>query len=211
MARDPRWCRSLPAWRSTVDTWLERAAPQDIADLSVLLDLRTVFGDPEPARELREHIHAGLSQVPALLYQLTRNALTFRPPTRLPGNIYVGGAAEHAGEVDLKDALMPVVTFARVYAARYGLDRTHTLERIDMLAEEGHLPSANRADIADAYDFLLRLRLQTQLSAIRSGSPLTSSVVLGRLGSTQRERLRQAFTHIAAVQKQVSYEFPEVG
>jgi len=25
-----------------------------------------------------------------------------------------GGAAEHAGEIDLKDAMMPIVTFARL-------------------------------------------------------------------------------------------------
>jgi hypothetical protein len=36
-------------------------------------------------------------------------------------------------------------------------------------------------------------------------------VQLARLGHTQRELLRQAFTQIAALQKQVSYEFPEVG
>jgi signal-transduction protein with cAMP-binding, CBS, and nucleotidyltransferase domain len=55
------------------------------------------------------------------------------------------------------------------------------------------------------------MRLQAQLAAIRAGQPPTSIVQLGRLGSTQRESLRGAFAQIAAVQKQISYEFPEVG
>jgi signal-transduction protein with cAMP-binding, CBS, and nucleotidyltransferase domain/predicted metal-dependent phosphoesterase TrpH len=211
MASDPRWCRSLPAWRSLLDTWLVRAEPQDIADLSVLLDQRFVCGDAALAHALREHIHDSVPQEPAILYQLTRNALTFRPPTRLPGNIYLGGPAEHAGEIDLKDALMPIVTFARVYAARYRIPRTHTLERIDALAEAGVLPSANRDELAAVHDFLVRLRLQTQHSALRAGQPATSSVQLSRLGGTQRDLLRGAFTQIAAVQKLISYEFPEVG
>jgi CBS domain-containing protein len=211
MASDPRWCRSVADWRSLVDTWFARAEPQDIADLSVLLDQRAIFGDASLAHALREHIHASLPQAPAVLYQLTRNALTFRPPTRLPGNIYLGGPAEHAGELDLKDALMPIVTFARVYAARHGLAQTHTMERVDALSAANVLPSASRDEIASAYDFLVRMRLQAQMAAIRAGQPPTSIVQLGRLGSTQRELLRGAFAQIAAVQKQISYEFPEVG
>ena len=211
MASNPSWCRSLLSWRSLVDTWLRRAEPQDIADLSVLLDFRMVHGESTLAHELRKHIHAGLPQEPAILYQLTRNALTFRPPTRLPGNIYLGGAAEHAGEIDLKDALMPIVTFARVYAARHGIPRTHTLERIDALAAADLLPSANRDEIAAVYDFLVRMRLQAQLSSLRADRPPSSSVQLAHLGPTQRDLLRGAFAQIAAVQKQISYEFPEVG
>ena len=49
------------------------------------------------------------------------------PPLRLPGNIYLGGAAESSGRFDLKDALQPIVAFARVYAERLGgeLARRH--------------------------------------------------------------------------------------
>jgi CBS domain-containing protein len=38
MASIASWCRSLPSWRSHFDTWLRRAEPQDIVDLSVFLD-----------------------------------------------------------------------------------------------------------------------------------------------------------------------------
>jgi CBS domain-containing protein len=194
-----------------VDTWLRRAEPQDIADLSVFLDFRVVHGESTLVHDLREHINASLPQEPAVLYQLTRNALTFRPPTRLPGNIYLGGAAEHAGEIDLKDALMPIVTFARVYAARHRIAQTHTLERIDALAAADLLPSANREEIVAVYDSLVRMRLQAQLSGLRAGRPPTSTVQLARLGPTQRDLLRRAFAQIADVQKQIGYEFPEVG
>jgi CBS domain-containing protein len=211
MASEPRWCRSLPAWRSLYETWLRRAEPQDIADLSVFLDFRVVHGDAGLADELRRHVHATLPDEPAVLYLLARNALTFRPPVRLPGNIYLGGPAEHAGEVDLKDALMPLVAFARVYAARHRLSQTHTLERIDALADRDLLPSADRDEIDAVYDFLMHARLQGQLGAIRAGRSPTSSVQLTKLGHTQRELLRQAFAQITALQKQVSYEFPAAG
>jgi PAS domain S-box-containing protein len=211
MASNPRWCRSLPGWLSGYDAWLRRAEPQDIADLNVFLDLRVVHGDAELVHALRRRVHATLPNEPAVLYQFARNALTFRPPIRLPGNIYFGGAAEHAGEIDLKDALMPIVVFARVYAQRHGILETHTLERIDALAERDLISSSSRDEIIAVYDFLMQLRLRSQLAAIQAGRSPSGGVQLAKLGHTQKELLKQAFAQIAAVQKKIGYEFPEGG
>ena len=211
MANDPNWCRSLADWLAGYDAWLRRGEPQDIADLSVFVDFRVIYGDAGLVHELRRRIHATLPEEPAVLYRFARNALTFKPPIRLPGNIYLGGAAEHAGKIDLKDALMPIVAFARVYALRHRIIQTHTLERIDALADRELLPSSSRDEIIAVYDFLMQLRLQSQLAAIRAGRSPSGSVQITKLGHTQRELLRQAFAQIAAMQKQVGYEFPEGG
>ena len=211
MASDPKWCRSLPDWIATYDAWLRRAEPQDVTDLNVFLDFRLIHGDSDLVGELRQHIHATLPGHRGVQYQLARNALTFRPPMRLPGNIYVGGAAEQSGHIDLKDALQPIVAFARVYAARHRIDQTHTLDRIATLAKRDLLPPASLGEISDAYDFLMGLRLQTQLADIREGRTPTSVVELSRLTHTQRELLRAAFAQIANVQKTAENEFPEAG
>jgi CBS domain-containing protein len=211
MASEARWCRSLPDWIGTYDAWLRRAEPQDITDLNVFLDFRLVHGDPGLIGELRAHIHSTLPEQRGVQYQLARNALTFRPPIRLPGNIYLGGAAEQSGHIDLKDALQPIVAFARVYAARQRIDQTHTLGRIAALADGDLLPAGSREEISDAYDFLMGLRLASQLADATAGREGTNSVELASLTHTQRELLRQAFAQIAAVQKTAENEFPEVG
>ena len=211
MANDPKWCHSLPGWLSLFDTWVARAEPQDIADLSVMLDYRVVYGDMALVEPLRRRIQATLPETPGVLYLFARNALTFKPPIRLPRNIYLGGGAEHAGEIDLKDAMMPIVAFARVQAVRHRVLGTNTLDRLDALSDREILPSASRDEITAVYGFLMQLRLQSQLAAIRAGRPPTSKVQLSKLGHTQRELLRQAFAEIAAVQHQIGYEFPEAG
>jgi PAS domain S-box-containing protein len=211
MASDPKWCRSLQDWTATYDEWLRRSEPQDITDLSVVLDFRRVHGDPELVAELRRHVHATLPEQRSVQYLLARNALTFRPPLRLPGNIYLGGAAESSGHIDLKDALQPIVAFARVYAERHRIGATHTLERIVALSDRDLLPAGSREEISDAYDFLMGLRLETQLAAIRAGQEPTSVVELSGLTSIQRELLRQSFAAIANVQKTAEREFPEAG
>jgi signal-transduction protein with cAMP-binding, CBS, and nucleotidyltransferase domain len=106
---------------------------------------------------------------------------------------------------------MPIVAYARVEAQRHRITGTNTPERIDALADREVLPSSSRDEIAVVYDFLMQLRLQSQLAAIRAGRPPTSTVGLTKLGHTQRELLRQAFAQIAAVQSRIGYDFPEGG
>ena len=121
-----------------------------------------------------------------MLYQFSRNALSFAPPIRLPGNIYIGGP-EHGGRIDLKDALMPIVTYARVVATRHRVLPTHTLQRIAALVDLGVLSGSTGDEVTAAYDFLMGLRLQTQLAATKAGQPASSSVEVGRLGQSQEE------------------------
>ena len=145
---------------------------------------------------------------PAVNIELSADALTFKPPFRLPGNIYLGGGAtEHAGEINLKDAMMPMVSFARLYALRHQVNQTHTLERIEALAERGVIVPSSRDEISAAYDFLMQLRLNAQLAAIQSGRLSTNIIHPGKLGYIQQELLKQAFAQIAAVQKKISYDF----
>jgi PAS domain S-box-containing protein len=211
MAGDAKWCRSLPEWIAAYDGWTRRSDAQDVTDLSIFLDFRLVRGDAALVGELRRHVHATLSEQRGVQFRLARNALTFRPPLRLPGNIYLGGAAESSGRFDLKDALQPIVAFARVLAERQRIVATHTMERLAALADRELLPAGSYAEIADAYDFLMGLRLQAQLDHIRAGREPTSVVELSSMTALQRELLRSSFSAIADIQKTAEREFPEVG
>jgi PAS domain S-box-containing protein len=208
MARNPRWCRCLPDWIAGFDEWVRKPEQQEIIDLSIFFDFRTVYGEADLARELRRHIHVVLGDNPAFFPHFAQNALLFKPPFRLLGNIYLSsGPGEHVGEINLKDAMMPIVSFARLYALRHEVPQTHTIERIDALAKRGILLASSRDEITAAYDFLMQTRLQTQIAALHAGRPPQNTVQLAKLGYIQKELLKQAFAQIAAVQKKVSYDF----
>jgi CBS domain-containing protein len=208
MASNPRWCRSLPDWIAGFDEWVDRSEPQELIDLSIFFDFRCVYGEADLAYELRRHIHTAMQDQPAFFHHFAQHALVFKPPFRLLGNIYLsGGATEHSGEINLKDAMMPMVSFARLYALRHQINQTHTLQRIEALAERNLMPASSRDEISAAYDFLMQLRLQNQLAAIQAGKPPQNTIHPGKLGYIQQELLKQAFTQIAAVQKKISYDF----
>jgi PAS domain S-box-containing protein len=208
MASQPRWCREINEWKSGFDNWIRKSEPQEIIDFSISLDFRTVYGNSEMLNELRQSIYATLENQPAFLNHVALNALTFKPPFRLLGNIYLsGGATEHSGEINLKDAMLPIVSFARLYALRHHAALTPTTERIDFLAENGVISPSSRDEIVAAYDFLMLLRLQIQMDQLQAGRNLTNTIHPSKLSYFQKELLKQAFTQISAVQQKIRYDF----
>ncbi len=208
MASNPRWCRSLSDWISGYKAWIYTSEPQEIIDFNIFFDFRTVFGEENLSQELKKVVFTTVSENPSFLHQLAKNTVSFKPPIRLPGNIYLGGGStEHAGEINLKDAMMPLVGYARLYALRYQIQQTHTLERIETLCDRNVIQTASRDEMIAAYNFLMQLRLQTQLEAIQSGKAPHNLIHPGKIGYIQQESMKQALAQISAVQKKIGYDF----
>jgi CBS domain-containing protein len=208
MANNPKWCRSLPEWIAGFKQAIQNPEQQEVIDLSIFLDFRTVCGSNTITSDLRSAIDSILSEEPGVFHHLAEGAVSFKPPGRLLGGLYLGGGdTEHAGEIDLKHAMMPIVAFARLYALRDNVKHTHTLDRIKELSIKGILDPSSRDEIMASYDFLMQTRLQAQVTAINKGHALTNVVNLAQLGYMQQEQLKQAFTQISAIQKKISYDF----
>lgn len=206
MARNPRWCQPLSVWKRYFTEWIRLAEPQQLLEMSIFFDLRTACGPVELVRELRAHIHETLRSSASFYPHFAQNSLLFRPPLSLLGKVLAGGP-EHTGQVNLKDALVPITNFARLYALRHGLESVHTLSRLEALAEAGVLPESSWQETATAYRFLMRLRLQHHAEALGQGAPLDNLVTRRRLGHIDETLLAQSFAQIAAIQKRISYDF----
>jgi len=44
MAKSPRWCRPLSAWKAYFAQWIESAKPQDFLEINMFFDFRAVYG-----------------------------------------------------------------------------------------------------------------------------------------------------------------------
>ena len=208
MANNPHWCRSLSDWQARFNEWIQIPEPQEMIDLNIFFDFRPVYGDDELTQSLHRHIHKTLSETPSFFPLLAQNTLSFKPPLRLPGNLFLsGGAVDHAGEINLKDAMMPIISFARLYALKHQINQTHTLERIEELTQRNIILPSSREEIIAAYDQIMRLRLESQLAASLTGQVPQNIILPGKLGYSQQELLKQAFAQVSAIQKKVSYDF----
>jgi PAS domain S-box-containing protein len=208
MASNSNWCRSLPEWKENFTEWILKAEPKELLDFSICLDFRPVYGEAGLANELRTHIYKVLQDRPSFLPHLAQNALLFKPPFRLLGRIIKSsGPPEEAGRLNLKETLMPVVGFGRLYALRHKLPLTHSMERIEALVWNKVLrPSACDA-VSASYDFLMRLRFQAQLAGLQAGGPMDNCIVLNKIGHMDEAMLKQAFLQIESLQKKIGYDF----
>ena len=205
MAQNPRWCQPLQVWKQYFSEWIRKAEPQQLLEFSIFFDFRTVHGEPELAQELRRHVHEALQASPPFLPHLAQNSLLFKPPLRLFGRIVAGG--EPAGQLNLKDALMPIVSFARLYSLGQGLHETHTLERLAALAAQGVLPEESQEETAAAYNVLMRLRLRNQAEELQAGRDPGNVVSTRKLRHHEETLLNQSFAQIVAIQKRISQDY----
>ncbi len=208
MAGNPDWCRSLDEWKDNFAEWILKAEPKELLDFSICLDFRPVYGEAELAHELRTFIYKVLEDRPSFLPHLAQNALLFKPPFRLLGRIIKsGGPGREAGQLNMKETLMPVIGFGRLYALRHKLPLTHSVERIEALVWKNVLqPSACDA-VSASYDFLMRLRFQAQLAGLEAGGPMDNCIVLSKIGNMDEAMLKQAFLQIESLQKKIGYDF----
>ncbi len=210
MASNPKWCKPLSQWKESFSEWIMKAEPQELLDVSISLDFRPVFGETHLARELQEHIFTKLRDRPRFLSHLAKNALLFKAPARLLGKfIKPGGPAEEAGRLNLKEMLMPLVCYARLYALYHRLPYTHTLDRIEALEWKGVLQHAEIEAIRGAYEFLMRRRFQAQLSWTEQGLAPDNNLLIDSLSNMDDAMLKQAFAQIDSLQKKIVREFLE--
>jgi predicted metal-dependent phosphoesterase TrpH/PAS domain-containing protein len=153
MASNPRWCAPLSEWQSLFGRWIAEPEPRELLAFQVFFDFRLVFGDRSLADRLRGFITGKLAGEPPFFLHLARDAMNRRAP-----RLFSAGPAEALEEPDIKEALLPFVSFARLYALRHGIAATNTLSRLDALRECGVLASGRHGDLARAYGFLAELR-----------------------------------------------------
>ena len=199
MAR--HWNLPMSEWVSRFHGWLDSPSPQALLQSSIFFDFRRVGGhlDLDPL----ERLVASAVEKPAFLRFLAKTAMAFRPPPsilmRLRGSSSV---------VDLKaHGISPVVFLARCYGLEAGAAARNTLDRLESAVRAGHLAEESRVLVADAYRFLLGLRLRLQLRAVSRGEAPSNKVALSELSALERTRLKEAFRAIRSWQQGAEYHY----
>jgi len=206
MAKNPRWCQPLATWKKEFGGWITASEPQDLLDFSVFFDFRGVYGQQSLASELRQWIQEALNQSPPFFLHLARSALEHKPPVSLFGRILTG-SGDGGGALNLKDAMLPIVNFARLYALKHGLELTNTLDRILRLGEVRAIREDLAGDVTQAYSLLMQLRLAHQARALAQGRAPDNLLDPQTLTHLDRSMLKQALVLVGTVQKKISYDF----
>ena len=208
MARNPRWCRPVSAWREQFEAWMDTPQPEAVLHASTFLDLRGVAADPGPAAALRDWLTERAAGRVLFLRHLARDAVARRPPLGLLGGFVVERSGVHKDRLDLKArGIFPITQAARVHALALGLPETGTLDRLAGAAAHGVFTAAELRDLTDAWEVLGRLRLRHQLACLAAGAEPDNHVDPAGLGKSERLLLKEAFRTVESLQSSVEERF----
>jgi PAS domain S-box-containing protein len=207
MARNPKWNRPLQDWKHYFRDWITQANPQDLLEFNTFFDFRCIWGEWDLARELRQFIQSLIAEHPPFLLHLAQNALLYKPPVGLFGKIVVESGGESPNTLNLKEAMLPIVNFARLYSLRTGVMETNTLDRLRGLFEKQVIKKAFFEEIEGAYSFLMELRLRNQAHILAQGGKPDNHLDLKAVTPLEETLLKESFSVISTIRKKISFDF----
>lgn len=208
MAKNDFWRRSISAWHNTLSSWLKKPTPENILNGSMFFDVRTLYGDKNLERQLKDKIAEFFQHDQMFLTRLAGNLLRFKPPLGLFGRLKTSRDKEHRGQIDVKKAgIFAITEGVKALALESGIMNGGTRERMEALVKKGVLDQVVADDLEASYNFLVFLRLRCQVEAIRDGRKPGNYITLARLNHMEKGRLKLAFEEVKNFQEFLEVHF----
>jgi signal-transduction protein with cAMP-binding, CBS, and nucleotidyltransferase domain len=191
MANNPEWRRTLADWREEIDRWVTLSDAASFRRINAFFDMEAVHGDARVAEELRRLAIEAATSHGYTLERLATALTRLRPPIGMFGRLEV-----RDGRVDLKTALLPLVTAARILTLLCGSTAHTTADRLREASAGTLLPPSDAEVLIRTHHLLLELVLKQQLHDLREGVSPSYRVDLSRLDSPTTRRLKEALKHL---------------
>ena len=208
MVSNPAWRRSAGDFAATVRGWLLRPDAQGMMALAIFVDAHAVAGNVSLLENVREEVDRLIAADDALLGRFAAAIDAFPEEAvgwwnRLP---LIG---EHdKPPLDLKKAgIFPIVHGVRSLALREHVRATGTAERLDSLVAAGRLTAGLAAEIVDSLRFLMTMKLKAGLAELDTGRPASGAVRTDRLGSLERDLLKDSLAVVKRFKELVRHQF----
>ena len=198
MAKNPGWCQPLSQWKEYFSDWVNTANPQDLLDVNIFFDFRTVYGDDTLTESLRTHMFDITKGNNAFFLYLAQNALLIKSPS---------WQIKALDTIDSKLALLPIVDLARIHALKHKIRATNTLDRFMHLRDKDVFSVAGYKDITQAYSFLMTLRYRHQAELFAENAVPNNIIDTSVLTEIERNTLRRVLSQIEDFKSKLSLDF----
>lgn len=191
LCRNERWCKPLAEWEDEISGWYRDPTWEHVRYLLITADMRCLAGRGEWTGRIRRKILDGLKQDRSAAGRLLENTLRHKMLVGIFGQFLKERYGEGAGGIDIKyGAYIPFVNGIRLLSMLHGVDRTPTLERLQMLEEIGAVSPLMAKEWREAFSLFIDLRARTMHR--REGSVWTSNgtIKLDRLSKNEVRALK---------------------
>ncbi|MFC2151975.1 DUF294 nucleotidyltransferase-like domain-containing protein [Bacteroidota bacterium] len=207
MVRNPKWCQPLAVWKKYFNQWISSSTPQSLIDTSIFYDMRFLEGDEMLADNLSQHITEIKNNRAVFLYHSAQTVLSLKPPISFFGNFIVESGDEHKSSFDIKQVITILTGFLRVYALKHNVRVVNSIERLHSLVETGIFTDNDQIGIADAYNYLMTLRIKHQLGIMQKGQAPDNYINPKKISEIERSILKKIFSKLTDFQSKLGFEF----
>ncbi len=203
MAKNPNWCGPLSMWEQYFTNWMALPEQQNLLDACIFFDFRNVYGPDVFTEKLSALITANAREYPLFLYHMANNTIHTKVE-HLPAGIL---SDKNEDIVDLKNALIPIIMFARTYALRNDIKYSNTIDRLNALKDRRLVSEATIDEILYSYNFLMKLRFRNQVYLAENNLPLSNELHGKTLRDHEQFLLKKILSSIRDFQNKIKTDF----
>lgn len=207
MAKNEKWCQPLSEWKHYFKKWIENSDPESILEISIMFDLRLVYGSEILVNKLHEHINNTTDSKAVFFQHMMQSVQRFKPPVNLLGNIVPDSRHNQSDVFDIKKAIVPISGFARIYAIQNKIPETNTIARLQALKEQGIIKNELINEILQVYDFLMLIRFKSQSQKILQNNTVDNYIEIQSLTNIELSSLKKSFSDISDLFTQLNFDF----
>ncbi len=193
MASNEKWVKSLNTWKNYFSDWIHNGNAQNLLDINIFFDIRTVYGDNNLTNDLIQHIFNESSKNKAFLSLLARNCVNSRTQLSQTFNI--------------KNIIAVLVNIARLYALSYQINEKSTILRFSKLLDKKAISNATFNDLYNVFQFLNLIRLSHQTQQILNNVTPDNQIEITSLSEFEIHSLKYAISVINSMQNKVIHDF----
>ncbi|WP_372883271.1 DUF294 nucleotidyltransferase-like domain-containing protein [Psychromonas sp.] len=211
MAATPKWCQPLRIWKNYYKKWVANPQYECLLNISVFLEIRTVYGNGDFESILRDELHSNIRSNREFLSTLVKDAINTNPPLGIFNSLVLEKSGENKKTLNVKKyAINLIIDLARIYGLAVECDLSATDERFAAANKKGILSDDAYKNILGAYQFILFFRFSHQLEALKNGEEPNNNINPDRFGSFERKHLKDAFRIIADLQEAAKIRFGSI-
>jgi len=202
------WRRTAEDWGRTLKEWAGHSRGEALMNLAIFLDAQAVSGPSAWLAACRDALRAGLRDDPAWFSRMALPVEQFQG-SKAEGNFWWKMLnREENARLDIKKAgIFPLVHGVRVLALEADIGEVNTFDRLHALASKNVLEKTLADDVAESLAFLMRLRLEAGLEALRVKKAVNNDVDTAALSTLDKDLLKDALLVVKRFRQMVGRRY----
>ncbi|WP_461200348.1 DUF294 nucleotidyltransferase-like domain-containing protein [Anoxybacillus sp. TBDG-1] len=195
MATNKRWLKEADDWEEQIDKYVQNEHIDDIRYLSMLVDMRPIYGEYSLVTQLKETLYKKIATTFSLRNRMIDSIRIPFVPIGPFGRVYVERWGEKSGMIDIKQGGYVQLNhmFKWVAVQKQFIDAHSTFERLTRWYNENGCSQRLFERIEEAFETFLYFRLRCSLEG--------NNLIICHLSKEEKQRLKRALTVAKKVQR----------